>query len=224
MLRNKILKTTGNKSKIFLAASDTQTFVSESGNIALPTTQENDILVLIGGHGNDLTTSFGSGVASGWTSIINDDYINITYGFYYKRMGATPDTTLDVKAFTSAGTSCSGSYVLMAFRGVDTTTALDVTSVYDDELSIAINSESITTVTNFALVVSGGIIRDTVSSSEPPNGYTLGGTEAGTNYRVSAAYKTKFLAGAENPSAFSPETDNRTSKRTAHVTLALRPD
>jgi hypothetical protein len=112
----------------------------------------------------------------------------------------------------------------MVFRGVNTTTPLDVASP-----TVATNtanmpdSPSITTVTNNCMIVSIGYLDDDIVTATAPTNYTLarsanyGSTNAGGT--VMAAYRLVTTAGAQNPGTFGGGGDDSW----VAATIALRP-
>jgi hypothetical protein len=92
--------------------------------------QEDDIVILAYGIADNDGTNFDMGIAtgSGWTEVADlhaEDNYDCDLGVYWKIMGATPDTSVTVDG--QGGNDASVTAIAMAFRGVDTTTPMDVT-------------------------------------------------------------------------------------------------
>jgi hypothetical protein len=114
-------------------------------------------------------------------------------------MPATPDTT-------ASGLSANTVSIAIVFRGVSTTTPLDVASpaIATDNQDQA-DSPSITTTTNYSMVVAVAFQRQSATITAPTN-FTLARTANRTTGTVAAAYRMKTPAGAENPGVFGPGT------------------
>lgn len=172
--------------------------------------QEGDVVILFGmnsGTGTsavDYTTLEGQG----WTKLVGRDTGDLTIIVWYKTMGATPDTDVDI-LIGSGG--ANGEWVASAFRGVDDST----TYVYAEEWTYLIGSSgnpdppSVTTTVDDSVVVAlGALDDDTISSFTPPSGYTSLIGSFGSGRSAMSAYKTIATAGTENPSAFSTSGDD----------------
>jgi hypothetical protein len=118
--------------------------------------------------------------------------------------------------------------VMIAYRGVDSSTQLDATSVGDITQGDTNNGDppSITTVTNSAWVVCFNYVRtggNDLTAFTPPTGYTERvDTASSTLFEIGIADKEVAVAGAENPGAF---TTGGAGSVNDHIvgTLALRP-
>jgi hypothetical protein len=129
----------------------------------------------------------------------------VSYRWSYKFMGPTPDTT----ATGLAGTSIAMAFV---FRGVSTSTPLDVTppTVATDGGSGTgmPNSPSITSVSNDCVILSLGWLDDDIvfGSVTAPAGFSLIGAaqygSAGNGATIMAAYLQQGTAGTTDPGAF----------------------
>ena len=181
-------------------------------------------LVLFFGAEDDENQSAPSG---GWTSIpglgTQPDNDN------------APDSSAFYKIATGTSETASGlsgtntTYIMVALRGVDTTTPFDVNAVQNSASSGLPNSPSITTVTDGCLILSVGIIDDDNAAEliDTPAGYrflkvfddegTSGTGTTGNTIAISG--KQQFVAGSEDPPAFtgSSTDDNK------GYTIALRP-
>jgi hypothetical protein len=187
-------------------------------NLGAQSLLENDVVVIVGGHAK---TSADAGVStSGYTELAD-----ITTGprcsVSWKRMGATPDSAATVLG--AADALYGNNYAIAAFRGVDTTLAIDATTTTASGTGHP-NSPSITTVTNNAVVVTAWLCTSDPASVTQPTGYTFSdywSSQTETNPASSGiAFKTVATAGAENP---GPWTLDETGNYIA-VSVALRPN
>ena len=146
-----------------------------------------------------------------------------------------PDSAAYYKIATGTSETASGlsgtntTYIMVAFRGVDTSTPFDVNAVENSASTGLPNSPSITTVTDGCLILSVGIIDDDNAAEliDPPAGYKRikifddeGSSGTGTDGNtIAIAGKQQFAAGSEDPPAFtgSASDDNK------GFTIALRP-
>lgn len=190
------------------------TFVDSSTTtgttITLPTgLLQNDIVVICG-----MSPSTAQNLPTGYTNGQNGSSNSTRYRWSYKRMGATPDTT-------ASGLSSNSVTIAVVFRGVNTTTILDVTpptrATSDRDFA---NPPSITTTTNNSMVVAVAFQRQQQTLTAPTN-FTLARTASRTTGAVAAAYRLKTPAGAENPAVFGPDT---LDSQWVAATFALRPN
>lgn len=206
------------------------TFVSEvtgqissgSGNSteSMPSgLQENDIVISF--IVSDATLSFEGILGQGWTLISNEGSASPGVDIKYKRMGATPDSTVNIERI---GVRRCG-YIMQAWRNVNTDTAFDTTFTLATGDGSTPNSPSITTVNDNSLVISLGCLDDDDRTGITfPSGYTDtaeentggGGIVGGT---VAVASKIISTAEAENPGAFN----FGSSDQWRAYSLALRP-
>lgn len=167
---------------------------------------------------------------SGWTEIADlyadDEGTDTNLAVFYKRMGTVPDSTVtfphplsDALHGMAAG--------LMAYSGVDRSTALDATPTTATGKDSGIpDNPSITTVTDNAVViaVAGNQRADAVVTSPSGYGnqvaYAINETVAGTSFYM--ADKTVATAGAEDPAAWTDVSTSSASSWAA-CTVALRP-
>jgi hypothetical protein len=183
---------------------------SATTSISLPTGLQQNDLVVICSVADSTTQSLPTGYTNGQNGASN----STNYRWSYKFMGVTPDTTATNLASSSA-------HIAFAFRGVDTTTPLDVTSpAIATATSGMPNSPSITTTTDTAMIVAAGFLDDdaVAASVTAPSTYTLINA-AQNGATVMAAYKLKSPAGADDPAVFGGSgTDSWVG-----ATFALRP-
>lgn len=182
---------------------------------------QNDIVIIVGGHPEETVAA---GVStSGYTELLDTSEgtpNGVRLSANWKRMGASPDTTA---TGTGSGNALHGTcYIAYAFRGVDTTTAIDATITSASAGTGDPNSPSITTVTNGAVVVSAWINRSSgVSAVTGPSGYSDPQWYSATgNVRptVGLAWKA-VVAGTENPGPWDVDNEDDWIA----VSIALRP-
>jgi hypothetical protein len=178
-------------------------------SITLPSgLQQNDVVIICTMSPTTTVTLPNTGWTNGQTGTSN----TVRYRWSYKRMGATPDTT----ATNLSGTSVT---IAFAFRGVNTTTLLDVTppAIATSDRDEA-DPPSITTTTNNSMVVVIAFQRQNIAITAPTN-FTLVRNERITNGSLAPAYRLKSPAGAENAGIFGGGADSNW----VAATFALRP-
>ena len=195
-------------------------------DITLPSgLAENDIVVVLLASDDALDNAGGDGgiTTSGYT-VIQSSGAGVAPGYIlaYKRMTATPDTTITVDQL--AGTVIAA--CVQVWRTVDATTAEDAASPTPATgTSASPDSPSITTVTNNARVIAVLLMDDDDAWASPPQGYrdpiSMNTGQASTTVGATVAMASFMQpsAGATDPGAFA------TSGNDAWVanTFALRP-
>jgi hypothetical protein len=187
-----------------------------------------DFVVVYYGTGSN-TTARAITVNSDYTNLTkiaeSDTYdANLVVG--YKRMGSTPDTSVEVSA--TLNLADAGAVVVHVFRGVDETTPLDVTSVTATGTnSVLCNPGAITPSTAGAWIVAGGsgahiAGTDTYSSSDLTSFRTVGANDT-FDVTVGAGLKTDWTSGPFDPAAFTWSDTSASTYSWAAYTLALRP-
>lgn len=189
--------------------------------ISIPSTfgvAQNDVIVVIGGHGNTGTAPS----VSGFTSLLTDDNGNAALNAAWKRMSSAPDTSITCNGGGDANDAVS--YVALIFRGVNSGTAIDASAVSAHVTSDP-NSPSITTVTDNAAVISGFVSETNFSATvNPPTGYgnrVFANISDARPVTSGAAWKLVPTAGAENPGVWDTSVSPTASN--VSVTVALRP-
>jgi hypothetical protein len=144
----------------------------------------------------------------------------------WKVMGGTPDANVTIPG---TGNNAFGeAYAILVFRGVDTSTPLDVTSVSAGGTGTGRpNPGSITPTTTGAWpVICGGGAAGTGANYTAPANYTTDFITANgadtTDAMVGAGYRSDWTSGAEDPATFTGGTTGANDSWTAY-TLALRP-
>jgi len=197
-----------------------------TGGIASSPSQY-DVVVVVWGNvrNSNLDMVF---VSSGYTEIADlysDDTNDSNMGGGWKIMSDSPDTSVVVNGSGSAnyGSAC----VVGVWRGVDTTTPLDVTSTTaTGTAGNEINNPSITPTTSGAVIVIGG---NTGSSSvrtvtTTPTGYgNMQEVTVDPTYATTCVMASKsWTSGAEDPSAWAFNSSG-TNNAWCAITMALRP-
>jgi hypothetical protein len=179
---------------------------------------QNDIVCVFGVR-DDVAAALGV-TTSGYTEPVDTTHAgsgdSIRVSFSYKRMGASPDSSVTVLG--SGDAAQRASYLVNVFRGVDTATALDATTITATGDLTSPNAGSITTVTDGAFVVAaaGGFADPSVTA---PSGYTSGNGIT-LDRSIRSAYKAIATAGAENPASWTGWTS---AGAWIALTVALRP-
>lgn len=189
--------------------------------ISLPAgLQQNDLVCVFGGFNRPAQNA---GVStSGYTEDTQVSNTSNTTAFSYKKMGASPDTS--VTCLNSGNTQDAAAYVVMAFRGVDTTTPIDAATVTTSGNLSQPNSASITTVTDGAAVISFviGNVNDTTVTAPTGYGDQVDVTQSDTKSATTGgAWKAISSHGAENPAGWTNFTT--TTIVWDAYTVALRP-
>jgi len=197
---------------------------TNGGNVTLTfdvTPAENDVVIVFGGAGV-FNSPNPTAPGSGYTQIALQASASIYFGAWYKRMGASPDSSVLCRGNgVASGATAYGCYVL---RGVDTTTFADATATTAG-VTASTNPDcpSITTVTNNAWViaVAGSKVYDTTPGtvSGYSNQYNTAGDDT-NDITVAGATFEKTTAGAENPAAWS----SWASGNWYAITIAVRPE
>jgi hypothetical protein len=178
---------------------------------------ENDLVVVMGGF-----PGTGNSGVTGYSYTVTDAGASVSGSFSvcYKFMSSSPDTSVTCLGHGNTSNACA--YTVMAFRGVDTGTPIDTTSVSTQNFSGTPNSASITTVTDNAAVITCGLSAVSDAAVTAPSGYgdTVSGNASDTFAATSmSAWKLKTPAGAENPAAWA----DLSSAGWIASTVALRP-
>lgn len=203
----------------------TLSYTSLTGGIGTEP-EEGDIVILLQGSVNYTIYNSNLNVPSGYTSI-NYTSSSDTYDarglICYKIMGATPDTSV---SRGSNHTACGFAMAVLVFRGVDTSTPLDVTS----SSSVVNNTgypdpASITPITNGAFIVVAGVTGllgvGTHTNSYCEDFHTASGND---NYDTMAGMGyVEWTSGVYNPAAFGTTIGTNSFWSTVSYTIALRP-
>jgi hypothetical protein len=189
----------------------------------------NDIVIV--NNGNSNVSNVDAGVTTaGYTEVtelFQVDTRSSNQAVSYKVMGGTPDTSVDVKGSGSA--TAGGATTVQVWRGVDTTTPMDVTATTAQAANSALmDAPSITPVTAGAIVVacgnwaSGSQDRTATAPAGYSNHVYNSSTDPGVASGSGMASKAWSGSGAEDPGAWSA-INTATADAWTAVTLALRP-
>ena len=203
--------------------------------LTLPSMLQDDLVIVaysVGDNDNvDLTMAM---VTTGYTKVADlfgNDSQDAHLGVFWKKMGATPDTTATVDTDNLAGTDAATTAVCMVFRGVDTTTPMDVTPTTATGLDTfnpnppSINHNNPAGVWT---VIAGGNVQRVVGGGTYtfPTGYTTNAVDITRNdtngTTVGAGYNTS-PADPEDPGVMTHSGTNDVLYAWAAATLALRP-
>ena len=195
-----------------------------------------DIVVVFSGFGNTASvaptcTGNNSGAYdSASNALYSNDTWDTNFRAFYKVQGSTPDTSLTIGRVNN--TTYGGATTVHVWRGVNTTTPLDVTTTTtsaSNQSSAALNPPAITPVTSGAIVIAGGAGTMPAAGTA---GYTAIGTMSNTvtQYGNGSTADTSVImasfawtSGPYDPVTATGGTQNNTSSSWAGVTLALRP-
>lgn len=198
-----------------------------TGGIASSPT-EGDIVIAINVIVNTTNGNPGVGTA-GYTELVDmyrGDSYDTNLSVSYKIMGASPDTTVSCNP-SNSGTRASDC-VAMVFRGIDSTTPIDVTTTTASSgNSEDVNCPAITPVTPGAIVLCTGSAAGASVDATPiaPSGYTgtYIQTDPGSSGAAVASYKAWSGSGAEDPAPYVMDLGTASANSWAAATLALRP-
>lgn len=197
-----------------------------SGSTAL----ENDLVIAVVSFSSGFSDSNMLMTTSGYTEVADlfaNDTNNANLGVFYKFMGATPDTT----AVGGADNDSSGYGLTMAlhvWRGIDTTTPMDVTATTATGLNSGVaDPPSITPSTSGAIIIiCGGNATDqgtnAFTHSVFSNVFSIGYDGSSGDSAAGIASYDGWTSGAYNPAAFGFSGSGSTDGWCA-VTMALRP-
>lgn len=172
--------------------------------------QTDDIVLVFGGFGNDNSSSVPAApVTSGYTERVAPvTNTQVCAGFWYKVMGATPDTNVVCEGGEDTGNGVA--YVAIVLDGDQVDAAIfDNTDVLvnNSTANAACNPGAITVNTLGAWVIAFGASNITDTSPGVPSNYTQLGTPAGANdsddLSVTAVYREMSGTGSEDPGAFT---------------------
>jgi hypothetical protein len=156
------------------------------------------------------------------------DNFDVSMLVAYKFMGGTPDTQVTLSEGVGGGTGSTadaGRYTIQVFRGVDTSTPLDVAVVTGGAAnSSAVDPGAITPTTTGAIVVAMGAAASGTGSTMTSTltDFVAGSTADTNDISIGAGYST-WAAGALNPAAFGNIPAGTTANSWVSLTIALRP-
>lgn len=190
--------------------------------------QAGDFVVVFYGTGSNTNRTLT--VRSSYTTVSSAFVSSTTWTNYtgaYKFMGATPDTSVIVSG--TGSTADGGAGTIHVFRGVDTTTPLDVTTVTGSSgTTTRPDPGAITPVTAGAWIVAAGAggntggASTTFSSSDLTSFITISSNDT-YDVTVGGGIKTDWTSGAFDPAQFTYSGTDSTLFSNRSLTLALRP-
>jgi hypothetical protein len=225
-----------------LSAQEQASGATGTVNVSLTTLQNaagsnvspaaDDLVIAVSACGS--TADRNLATPSGWTALTelysDGTTTDTNLSVFYKIMGGTPDTA--ISDFPRSGNLADGQAItIFCFRGVDTTTPLDVAAVSaTGTASTQFNAGSITPSTAGAWIfVAGGggsgatsLLTNPGDLSSTTNHFRSAVSADTNDAVVGAGIKTDWASGAFNPSAFTGGTTNAGDSWAAY-TIALRP-
>lgn len=193
---------------------------SQAVNTFVNALQENDLVVLQGGHPRE-SQDVGPNTA-GYTEVIDVSHSagSARLSVAYKFMSASPDTSVAGMGSGNSLDACSYGYIVL--RGVDTVDPLAGTPTTAEGTG-AVDPPSMTTDEADAYVLTGLLKNAVGISSGPPTGYGDFTATSGndTNDACNAlAGLIKAVAGAEDPGVFQGITG---AQNWVAFTMAFKP-
>jgi len=167
----------------------------------------------------------------GWTEVADlfqTDNIRTDLGVFYKKMGASPDTTVTGPATSDATHSLAA--VAMAFTGVDTTTPMDVAAATASGPSTFIPNPPSIDHNNpsglWTVIVGAAAHGQNAQTYTFPTGYTTNATQTtgldDSDSSIGMGYRTN-PSDPEDPGTMVLSGTDSTLYSWAAVTMALRP-
>lgn len=166
-----------------------------------------------------------SGAYSEQADLYSDDTLDTNLGVYLKKQGASVDTSITVSGLSA---SALYAYRVLVYRGVDTTTQIDVATTTATGINSDLaNASSITPVTSGAKIVAfmAAAQQSSTAWTAPSNlnNFTqqTDGAGAAPFGRI-ASGDADWTSGAFDPNAVGGG-NNHSAESWAAATLALRP-
>jgi hypothetical protein len=214
-----------------VATSNSTAIGTDGLSIAVPTGYAADDLLLLVSHRNDNNGVFD--VPSGWTRLdaltVTEDSDADMQSFVAWKKSTASESAVTITHTDTTAEQWLG--IMLAYRGVDTTTPIDVTPTASHE-SYIVNCTNpysdvmppITTSTDGAMVVT--IMCSTSGSSDfgtdvPPTGYATRLYQLDNQRSLAIWDKIKATAGLESPGAPAFTVADLTRDQ-IHLTLALK--
>lgn len=206
--------------------------MNASGNLTLTLPggmQQNDLVVITTGFSNTVDGDPGVSTA-GYTEvadIFGNDSQKSNMSVCYKFMGSTPDTT--ATCLGSQSSVLSTVAICQVWRGVNTTTPMDVTAVTATGINGAVaDAPAITPTTSLAVVLACMLGTRPASTVETPTGpanmtnFVNRGHGAASHSAFVCMASYDWTSGAFDPDPLTTVAAG-TSASWSAVTLALRP-
>ena len=197
---------------------------------------ENDLVIAACGIGDgdavNLNVTMNSVGYTGINDLFIDDTHETNFEVFYKFMSSTPDTSAVCEGSTG-GNDAGTAIVVMAFRGVDTTTPFDVastsaTAINDPDADPPSIDWSTTGVWTVIAAASANALGNSCTSDAYlfPTGYTTDQIECAGNDTVDISVGMGYNsapADPEDPGIVDHNGTDSTNNSWAAFTMALRP-
>lgn len=218
----------------FIGKAESSAINGADVTITLPAMQQGDLVIVAGaiGDNDSVATLTMSMVTAGYATVADlfaDDTQDVDMGVFWKVMGATPDTTAVFNG--QGGTDAGCAAEAMVFRGVDTTTPMDVTpttatginTMHPNPPSINHNNPAgvWTVIAGASGHVAGGGATYTFPTGYTTDSDTIGAADT-THVSVGMGYRTN-PADPEDPGVMTLSGTDSTGYAWAATTIALRP-
>jgi len=188
-----------------------------NANLTLSGLQSGDLVLFFGASDNNNRNT----PSTGWTAIPglgsqpDNDNNPDSAAFYIFSQGSSVE---------ASGLNDSGVHVMIAFRGVDSSSPFNVNASEYTAFVGMPNPPSITTLDDKCMIVAVGLLDDDAiaSSVTAPSGYTLAVAEDtdSRNCTVMTAYKVQTTSGGENPGIFGGSGSDRYKAQTIALKAA----
>lgn len=204
---------------------------STAMNVTLPSHQADDFAIIVAGYrtAGGLSQTMAIGTASGWSELRND---SVTTGddrrtyIFYKKLTSGSETSPTV---TISATGGNRACVLLVYRGVDTTTAFDVTETFGSGPNDSTPTPPAITPTsnNGAFLTMMCNTQDEITAAgapATPSGTAVGGSAIGLdgNFELVAAHLLDYgTAATITPTAFTNSTSGTAGEYNCY-SIALR--
>lgn len=220
----------------FVGSCENSAISGADVTLTLPSMLQDDIVIVAYTVGDNDSVDFDMAmITAGYTEVADvhapTDTQDVELGVYWKVMGALPDAEGVVDGL--GGTDAAVAAVCMVFRGVDTTTPMDVTPTTDalnntmhpDPPSIDHNNP--TGVWTVIVGASGHSLNTAAGTYTFPTGYTTNALEDGeidtSDATVGMGYRSSGVSDPENPGVMTHSGTDSVNYVWAAATLALRP-
>lgn len=202
-------------------------------SLSAGTLQENDIVIVAAAagdfsisDGNIICAGNNSGAATELADLFSNDTNDTDLGAYVIVQGATVDTAVNIQF---GGSRDSTAAICMVYRGVDTTTPIDVTTITATGIDTAIPDPSaITPSTSGAWIIVAGANASTqgsttLSHSGLSNVVSVSEAAGSRDVCLGVGNYTSWSSGSYNPAAFTWSGSDAATFSYCAVTIALRP-
>lgn len=202
--------------------------------LTLPSMQLDDLVIVAysNGDADDVDENVGM-ITAGYTEVADlfaNDTNETNFGVYWKVMGASPDTSATVDGLGGIDTSVAA--VCMVFRGVSTTTPMDISLVGGTTLNTMHANPGPIDHNNPSGVwtVIAGASGHTLAGAGTytfPTGYTTNAVDRGSDdtsdTTVGLGYRSSGVSDPEDPGTMTHSGTDNAAFASATTTMALRP-